>query len=241
MGLGLHCASARREIMRDRVKGGGESLRGCLLAAALVSALCGCGEAPQSPQSAQRAVTSSSPTGIPFTWGTNASGELGGGTTVGSRQAPGAVVGITNVTAVSAGASHNLAILSDTTVWAWGNNVSGQLGTGATENETAPVRSGASIDFKNATAVAGGGAFSLALRSDGTVWAWGTNLHFELGTPTAPQLCSGEFCNPVPAQVASLSGVIAIAAGSEHALALCPTTPSWDGAPTARGSSAAVP
>jgi alpha-tubulin suppressor-like RCC1 family protein len=62
-------------------------------------------------------------------------------------------------------------------------------------------------------AIAAGGAFSLAVRSDGTVWAWGDNSHGELGVGTVVD-------SNVPVQVHTLTGVIAIAAGQDHALAL---------------------
>src|SRR6185436_14270394 len=65
----------------------------------------------------------------------------------------------------------------------------------------------------NITAVTAGGHFSLALRSDGTVWTWGAN--------NAGQLGDGTLVNRVaPVQVSGLAGVTAIAAGDEHALAL---------------------
>jgi alpha-tubulin suppressor-like RCC1 family protein len=61
---------------------------------------------------------------------------------------------------------------------AWGYNAYGQLGTGTFTTRASPVH------VKNLTqvvAVAGGGWFSLALRADGTVWAWGNNSYGQLG------------------------------------------------------------
>src|SRR5258708_34410669 len=71
-------------------------------------------------------------------WGSNACGQLGGGTAVG-RPAPGPVSGLTTVIALSAGDSHTLALLSDGTVMAWGNNGYGQLGDGTFVSRTTPV------------------------------------------------------------------------------------------------------
>ena len=65
----------------------------------------------------------------------------------------------------------------------------------------------------NITAIAAGGQFSLALRADGTVWAWGLNSNGQLGDVTTTN-------RNTPLQVAGLAGVTAIAAGEEHALAL---------------------
>lgn len=67
-----------------------------------------------------------------------------------------------------------LAIKSDGTVWAWGWNNYGQLGNGSTTD--AFIRQPAPIpDFSEITAVAAGQSHGLALKSDGTVWAWGRN------------------------------------------------------------------
>jgi alpha-tubulin suppressor-like RCC1 family protein len=77
--------------------------------------------------------------------------------------------GITNATAISAGAFHNLALLSDRTVIAWGDS-----GLGAT---SVPVW------VTNAIAVAAGGQHSLALRSDGTVIGWGQNIDGQADIP----------------------------------------------------------
>src|SRR5204863_462718 len=67
------------------------------------------------------------------------------------------------------------------------------------------------------SAVAAGFAHSMALKSDGTVWAWGFNHYGQLG----PGAGSGSSnANPTPQQVSGLSGVIAIAAGCNHSLAL---------------------
>lgn len=80
---------------------------------------------------------------------------------------------------ISGGADHSLALKSDGTVWAWGENWWGQLGDGTTPGRSCkPVQvSGLS----GVIAISGGGGHSLALKSDGTVWAWGYNKYGELG------------------------------------------------------------
>src|SRR5437588_12440166 len=62
-------------------------------------------------------------------WGSNGYGELGDGTTD-NRYTPVAVSGLTGVTAISTGQGHSLALKSDGTVWAWGDNNTGQAGDG---------------------------------------------------------------------------------------------------------------
>jgi hypothetical protein len=62
-------------------------------------------------------------------------------------------------------------------------------------------------------AVAGGYHHSIALKSDGSVWAWGLNTSGQLGDGTTTD-------RPVPAQISGLSGVVAVAAGANHSIAL---------------------
>ena len=92
----------------------------------------------------------------------------------------------------------------------WGINVDGELGNGfnVSTNVPAPMSVVAAV-----VAAAGGGAHSLALQSDGSVWSTGYNGSGQLGNGTL---------NPsnVPVQVTGLSGVTAIAAGDAFSLAL---------------------
>src|ERR1700759_3459808 len=93
---------------------------------------------------------------------------------------------------------------------AWGENESGQLGTGGSGNNS-PV---AVKKLTGATAIAAGAQFSLALLSNGTVQAWGDNGRGELGNVNV------EEGSRTPVAVPGLTGVTAIAAGAHHALAL---------------------
>src|SRR5450759_3831659 len=101
--------------------------------------------------------------------------------------------------------------------WAWGYNSSGQLGNGTTTNSSTPVQvslpSGTTV-----TAIAGGGAHSLALTSSGQVLAWGSNSSGQLGNGTTTQSST-----PVAVRLPSGSTVTAIAGGGSHSLALTST------------------
>jgi len=117
----------------------------------------------------------------------------------------------TGVTQVSAGGLHSLALHSDGTVWAWGNNFFGQLGNG-TANSSASLTPVQVTGLTGVTQVSAGGFDSLALRSDGTVWAWGMNNVGQLGDGTTAS-------TEVPVQVTGLSQVTGISAGYDASLA----------------------
>ncbi len=130
----------------------------------------------------------------------------------GNRLTPMQVAGIPNATDVSAGYCFTVALESNGNVWAWGANTSGQLGDGTTSDRSNPVPvSGLS----NVTAIAAsvGGYHTVALKTNGMVWAWGWNDYGQLGDGT-----TGTRLRPV--QVSGISNVIAIAAGSSHTVAL---------------------
>jgi alpha-tubulin suppressor-like RCC1 family protein len=150
--------------------------------------------------------------GTVMAWGDNEGGQLGIGGSAESVDTPVAVPGLSGVQSIAAGNGFSLALLSNGTVMAWGENESGQLGDGFVAQSTAPV---AVKHLTGVTAIAAGGEFSLALLGGGTVDAWGSNEHGELANGTFE-----EGANPLPVAVESLKGVAALAAGTQHALAL---------------------
>jgi alpha-tubulin suppressor-like RCC1 family protein len=114
-----------------------------------------------------------------WAWGDNSNGQLGDGTTV-DRHTPVRVPGLSGVVSVSAGYAHSLAVLSDGTVWAWGSGYDGQLGNGSmNENDSrSPVKVSG---LTGVVAMSASRLHSLALRSDETVWAWGSGDGGRLG------------------------------------------------------------
>jgi PKD repeat protein len=135
-------------------------------------------------------------------------------------------LGLTDITAIAGGYGHSLALKSDGTVWAWGSNWSGQLGNGTepwnSSNIPVPV-----LGLTGITAIAGGADHSLALKSDGSVWAWGENGQGQLGDGTRNN-------SNVPVQIASAPGTVftQIAAGEIHSVALAALPPMMAAAAT---------
>jgi len=124
--------------------------------------------------------------GTVWTWGQNANGELGNGT-IADSAVPVRVDGLTNVIAVSGGDCHTAALKSDGTVWAWGcNNTSNgvgnfELGDGTGIERHTPVQV---VGLANVVAIAARDYHNLALKADGSVWAWGFNQNGQLGDAT---------------------------------------------------------
>ncbi len=150
--------------------------------------------------------------GTVMAWGDDEDGQLGVGGGVEYSSTPLLVKGLANVKAIAAGADYSLALLATGTVRAWGDNESGQLGTGTLAQSSTPV---AVKRLSGVTQVAAGGEFSLALLSDGTVQAWGDDESGQLANASIE-----EGFSKTPVAVEGLSGVTQVAAGTDHALAL---------------------
>ena len=112
------------------------------------------------------------------------------------------------------------------TIGAWGNNFFGQLGDGTYTNSSTPVEV-SNLDGADLKALAGGQGYSLALKSDGTVWAWGLNQHGQLGDGTDTDTTTPVQVRDPTDPTGYLSGVTAIAAGGAHALALKDDSTVW--------------
>jgi regulator of chromosome condensation (RCC1) repeat-containing protein len=156
------------------------------------------------------------PPGKALSWGSNYYGTLGNGTSGPGteRNVPVAVRNLEGVKSVQAGGFHSLALKKDGTVYAWGYNVSGQLGNGTTEASDVPVKV---KNLSGVKAISAGQSHSLALKKDGSVWAWGSNQYGQLGIGT-----SGAYdIRSTPIKVGSLgTGAKGIAAGYLFSLAL---------------------
>lgn len=118
-----------------------------------------------------------------------------------------------SLVSVSLGGGHSLAVMSDGTVYGWGSSQSGQIGlpgpVPSAAYSTIPVIVNG-ID--SVTALSGGSAYSLALKTNGTVWGWGSNSFGETGP--------GPGSTNVPRQIPGIDNVTVIVAGTLHSMAL---------------------
>jgi len=116
-----------------------------------------------------------------WAWGNNWSGQLGDGTTTDSL-IPIEIRPDKEWKTVATGGYHTLAIDTDGKLWAWGANWSGQLGDGTTTDSLIPVQ--IRPDKEWASAAMGVEDFTIAIDSDGKLWAWGGNWNGQLGDGT---------------------------------------------------------
>ena len=141
--------------------------------------------------------------------------------------------------AIATATAHTIALRGDGTVWAWGDNAKGQLGNGTTDPAYEPVpvldnSSGTPTPLSGVIAIAAGRDHSVAVKSDGTVWTWGSNQYGQLGDNSFSstqrdhpvQVLFGDAPNIWP-----LTGVKAVAASDVHTIALKTdgTVWSWGG------------
>lgn len=122
-----------------------------------------------------------------WTWGDNSQGQLGLGTSAGTAVTlPSAVQGSQNIVAIAAENLHALSLDKDGTVRAWGDNSSGQLGSGTAPdgNTYDNVFPGIVNGLPKAAVIGTGFNFSFVVGADNTLWAMGNNAYGQLGDGT---------------------------------------------------------
>jgi alpha-tubulin suppressor-like RCC1 family protein len=121
--------------------------------------------------------------GTLWTWGRNYNGQLGDNTSGTDRLTPiTTFAGGTNWKQVAGGYGHTAAIKTDGTLWTWGSNIDGQLGDNTAVNRSTPVTTFAG--GTNWKQVACGSDYTAAIKTDGTLWTWGSNFAEQLGVNT---------------------------------------------------------
>lgn len=154
-----------------------------------------------------------------WAWGYNNYGQVGNGESSWDNCQASPVKIMDGVTQVAAGAYHTLAIKTDGSLWAWGDNDSGQLGNGESgwnKNQTSPVKI-----MEGVAQVATGAYHTLAIKTDGCLWAWGNNNYGQVGNGESGN--GKEQTSPVKI----MDGVAQVTAGDDHTLAIMTDGSLW--------------
>jgi alpha-tubulin suppressor-like RCC1 family protein len=131
--------------------------------------------------------------GTLWTWGYGGNGRLGNGITSGNRSTPVTTfAGGNNWKQVSstvqqgggAGAYFTAAIKTDGTLWTWGLGTSGQLGNATITNTSTPVTTFAGGNNWKQVSINSNGTHTSAIKTDGTLWTWGSGGNGQLGNAT---------------------------------------------------------
>ncbi len=111
---------------------------------------------------------------------------------------------------LSAGSYHTCGVTKEGVPYCWGDNSSGQLGSGTDTNSATPVKVAVLDEVVD---IAAGGYHTCAYTSAGQAWCWGANYTGALGDGT-------QTLSNVPVQVVSGAGVTSISTGQEHTCAV---------------------
>ena len=161
-----------------------------------------------------------------WTWGDNTYGQLGTGSSSSNSDTPVQITSLSsNVSFIATAYNTDYAVKTDGTVYAWGSNSNGELGSGSSDTSVHNTPTQVS-GVNNVIAISGSitSPHVLALESDGSVWTWGKN---DTGIGATDSHCSG--CNATPFQISGLSDIIAVSAGytTDYALKSDGTVYAW--------------
>lgn len=151
------------------------------------------------------------PNGKLYVWGDNSYGQLGLGNTT-SKVNP-TLASFGGALTIAAGSQFSMAIDAQGALYTWGRNTEGQLGQGTVTTTpstyASPTRVGTDTNWRF---IAAGSRHAMAIKMDGTLWAWGDNARGQLGADVPNQSS--------PRKIGTFTDWIAIAAGDEFSVAL---------------------
>jgi alpha-tubulin suppressor-like RCC1 family protein len=154
--------------------------------------------------------------GTLWTWGYNLDGPLGQNNTT-SRSSPVQVGSLSDWAYVAAGGRTTHAVKTDGTLWAWGANGSGHLGDNTLISRSSPVQIGALTNWLRISTTKlfdfSPPERAVAVKTDGTLWAWGKNSYGAIGDGTTVNRSS-------PVQVGALTTWREVSASGHSSLAL---------------------
>lgn len=155
--------------------------------------------------------------GTLWSWGNNDWGQLGIGSFGNMASWPVQVGAATTWKQVECGWNFAVAVKTDGTIWAWGENTSGQLGLGNTTMQTSPVQIGTATNWSK---VSCGQNYAIAIKTTGTMWSWGNGGNGQLG--------QGSWSNQSsPVQIGTATDWSDISCGEYSALAIKTTGTLW--------------
>lgn len=183
--------------------------------------------------------------GTAWAWGIGLNGRLGNGGVLNSsfpvQVLTGAGTPLTGVISVAAAEAHSTALTADGNAWSWGGNGNGRLGNGSLLDGlyAAPVKTDALTNLARVNSIASATSHGIALRSDGTAWAWGNNYNGEIADGTTTDR---SFATPMlRAAGTALAQVVAVAVGDDHSGALTADGVLWGAGRNGHGQLARPP
>jgi len=167
---------------------------------------------PSGMSAASNSAVATKYSGQLWMWGRNTYGQLGDSSTT-NRSSPVQVGALTTWVQMAGGRYNSAGIKSDGTLWCWGRNYHGALGQGDTTDRSSPTQVGALTTWAQVGTDEGSGGFTMAVKTDGTLWAWGWNNY--------GQLCLGDTSDrSSPVQVGALTDWLSIAGGHYNIVAV---------------------
>lgn len=157
-----------------------------------------------------------------YAWGSNAESQLGLNNKT-NKSSPTQVGALTNWDKIASGGRHTLAVKTDNTLWAWGEDAQGRLGDNNDDGflgqtpRSSPIQIGALTDWAEVGASGGALGFSVAVKTDGTLWGWGFAADGAYGSGFNINKSS-------PIQIGALTDWVKVSAGDECSFALLGVT-----------------